>query len=93
MYVNHMFQTLCNRVLSLAGLFVSGLGLSLSKCFGPISDLLAKQFCSFVTYIRCAQRGDLTSLSEVIVISLQLILFTSTATFFCYLLGLVSHSF
>jgi len=33
------------------------------------------------------------SLSEVIVIFLQLILFASTAAFFCSLLGLVSHCF
>jgi len=34
-----------------------------------------------------------TSVSEVIVIFLQLILFANTAAFFCSLLGLVSHSF
>jgi len=32
-----------------------------------------------------------TSVSEVIVIFLQLILFANTAAFFCSLLGLVSH--
>jgi len=34
-----------------------------------------------------------TSVSEVIVIFLQHILFANTAAFFCSLLGLVSHSF
>jgi len=34
-----------------------------------------------------------TSVSEVIVIFLQLILFGNTAAFFCSLLRLVSHSF
>jgi len=34
-----------------------------------------------------------TSMSEVIVIFLQLSLFTNTAAFFCSLFGLVSHSF
>jgi len=34
-----------------------------------------------------------TSVSEVIVIFLQLILLAKTAAFFCSLLGLVSHSF
>jgi len=34
-----------------------------------------------------------TSVSEVIVIFLQLIVFANTAAFFCSLLGLVSHSF
>ena len=35
----------------------------------------------------------MTSVSEVIVIFLQLILFANTAAFFCSLLGLVSHTF
>ena len=34
-----------------------------------------------------------TSVSEVIVVLLQLILFANTAAFFCFLPGLVSHSF
>jgi len=34
-----------------------------------------------------------TSVSEVIVIFLQLILFANTTAFFCSLLGLVSHCF
>ena len=34
-----------------------------------------------------------TSVSEVIVILLQLIPFVNTAAFFCSLLGLVSHSY
>jgi len=34
-----------------------------------------------------------TSVSDVIVIFLQLILFENTDAFFSYLLGLVSHSF
>jgi len=34
-----------------------------------------------------------TSVSEVIVTFLQLILFANIATFFYYLLGLASHSF
>jgi len=34
-----------------------------------------------------------TSVSEVIVILLQLITFVNTAAFFCSLLGLVSHSY
>jgi len=35
----------------------------------------------------------MTSVSEVIVTFLQLILFANTDAFFCSLLGLVSHSF
>jgi len=65
-----------------------GLGLSLSKCFGPISGLHKKlfyniesnAFFSFVT--RFVVLTAVTSVSEVIVIFLKLILFANTAALF-----------
>jgi len=78
-------------------------GLSLSKYVGPISGLHTKFFYSINSYVCFLSwrrfvvlAADLlctTSVSEVIVIFLHLILFANTAAFFYSLLGLVSHSF
>jgi len=76
-----------------------GSGLSLSKYFGLISGLHTKRFCSirsndfFLSWGRFVVLTAVTSVSEVIVIFFQLILFANTAAFFFSLVGLVSHSF
>jgi len=65
-----------------------GSGLSLSKYFVPISGLHAKLFYNimsndvFLSWRRFVVLIAVTSLSEVIVIFLQLILFANTAAFF-----------
>jgi len=75
-----------------------GSGLSLSKCFGPISGTHTQVFIPFEVTIFLSSSTfvlitGVTSVSDVIVIFLQLIPFENTAAFFCSLLGLVSHSF
>jgi len=90
------------RVVSRAGIFGPvrpGSGFSLSKYFGPISGLLSK-FCYniksndlFISWRIFVLLTEVTSVSEVIVIFLQLILFANTAALFYSLLGLVSHCF
>jgi len=73
-----------------------GSGLSLSKYFGPISGLHTKRFYHiksndffdfFVSWRRFVVLTAVTSVSEVILIFLQLILFANTAAFFYSLLG------
>ena len=79
--------------------FGPGSGLSLSKCFGPISGLHAKTFYDiqskdvFISWCRFVVLTTVTSMSEVIGTFLQLILFENTAAFFCSSLGLVLHCF
>jgi len=64
-----------------------------------ISDLHTKLFYNiqgndfFLSWRRFVVLTAVTSVSEVIMICLQLILFANTAAFFSFLLGLVSHSF
>ena len=75
-----------------------GSGLSLSKCFRSILGVDTKLFITFRVTIFCFPDTffvltTVTSVSEVILNFLQLILFASTATFFCSVFGLVSHSF
>jgi len=78
-----------------------GSGLSLSKYFGLISDLHTKLFYGirstgndfFLSWSRFVVLTAVTSVSEVIVISLELILFANTAALYSSLLGLVSHTF
>ena len=79
-----------------------GSGLSLSKYFGPISGLHTKLFYNiksndffdfFVSWRRFVVLTAVTSVSEVILMFLQLILFANTAAFFYSLLGWVSHCF
>jgi len=88
------------RVMSARAFRVGpGSGLSLSKYFGPISGLHTKLFYNmksydfFLSWRRLVVLTAVTSVSEVIVIFLQLILFANTAAFFYSLLGLVSHCF
>jgi len=82
-----------------------GSGLSLSKCFVPISGRHTKllvtflitifflSWCTFVVPTMVSKSAcKVTSVSEVIVTFLQLILSASTGSFFCSLVGLVSHS-
>ena len=79
--------------------FRPGSSLSLSECFGPISGLHTQGFYTirsndfFLSWSIFVLLTVVTSMSEVIVIFLQLILFANIAAFFCSLLGLVSHSF
>jgi len=74
-------------------------GLILSKFFGPISSLHTKRFYNitsndfFLSWRRFVVLTAVTSVSEVIAIFLQLILFANTAVFFHSLLGFVSHCF
>jgi len=72
-----------------------GSGLSLSKYFGPtyktFYDMKSNDF--FPSWRRFAVLAAVTSVSEVIVIFLKLILFANTAAFFYFLLELVSHTF
>ena len=88
-----------HRVVSRAGLFGSGSGLSLSKCFGPISGLHTELFYNiqsndfFLSWCTFVVLTAVISVSKVIVIFLQPILFENTATLCCSLLGLVSHCF
>jgi len=76
----------------------SGSGLSLSKCFWPISGLHTQvcytiQSNDFFSWRAFVLLTAVTFVGEVIVIFLQQILFANTDAFFCSLLGLVSHSF
>jgi len=72
-----------------------GSGLSLSKYFGSAD----KTFCNiksndfFLSWCRFVVLTAVTSVSEVIVIFLQLILFANAAAFIYSLLGLVSDCF
>jgi len=77
-------------------------GWSLSKYFESISGLHTKLFYSiksndifdfFLSWRRVVVLTAVTSVSEVIVIFLQLILFANTAAFFYSLLGWVSYCF
>ena len=83
------------RVVSLAG---PGSGLSLWKCFGTISGPHTQVFYTtrsndlFRFWSAFVLLTVVTSVSEVIVIFLQPILFANTAAFFCSLLGFVSHT-
>ena len=76
-----------------------GSGLSLSKYFELIESLHTKLFHSiksndlFLPWCRFVMFTTVTSVSEVIVIFLQLMLFVNTAAFFYSLLRLVPHSF
>ena len=75
-----------------------GSGLSLSKCFRPILGRHTEFFYNirindlFLSWNAFVMLTPVTSVSEVIVIFLQLFLFANTAAFFYSLLGLVSHS-
>ena len=72
---------------------MSGSGLSLPKCFGPISSLHAKLFDNiqsnnfFLSLSTSVMLTAVSSVSEVIEIFLQLILFANTAAFFCSRVG------
>ena len=76
--------------LSRTELFGSGraLGLSLSKCFGPISGLHTKPFYNiqnrdvFLSLCKFFRLTTVTSVSEVIVIFLKPLLFANTSAFF-----------
>jgi len=76
-----------------------GSGIRLSKYFRPISGLDAKLFCNnqcpdtFLWWLAFVVFTTVISVGEVNVIYLQLILIANTAAFFCFLLGLDSHSF
>ena len=78
---------------------MSGSGLSLPKCFVPISSLHAKFFYNiqsnnfFLSLSTFVMLTAVSSVSEVIEIFLQLVLFANTAAFYCSRLGLVSRSF
>jgi len=77
----------------------SEFGLKFVKMIGPISGLHTKLFYSsqsndfFLSWRTRVVFTAVTSVNEVIVIFLQLILFANTAAFFCSLLRLVSHYF
>jgi len=88
------------RVMSGQAFWVSlGSGLSLSKYFSPVLGLHTKLFYNIksndflLSWHRFVVLTAVTSVSEVIVIFLQLILFANTVAFFYSLLGIVSHSF
>jgi len=72
-----------------------GSGLSLSKISGLHTKLLynIKSNDFFLSWRRFVALTAVTSVSEVIAIFLQLILFANAAAFFYSLLGLVSHCF
>ena len=95
MQVKHLQWNFCHGAeLCLAG---PDSGLSLSKYFGPTSGLHTKHFYNMKSYDffllwRRLALTAVTSVSEVTVIFLQLILSANTAAFFYYLLGLVSHA-
>ena len=85
------------RVICLAGLFGSGRARVWVRL--NISSLHTKLFHNiksndlFLSWRRFVVLTAITSVSEVIVSFLQLILFANTAAFFYSLLGLVSHCF
>ena len=70
----------------------SGSGLSLSKYFGPAYKTFFLSNDFFLSWRKFVVLTAVTSVSEVIVIFLQLTLFANTAAFFYCLLGLISHS-
>ena len=82
-------------IISLAGLFGSARALSLSKYFGPayktFYNIKSNDF--FLSWRRFVVLNTVTSVSELIVISVQVIMFANTAAFFYSLLDLVSHCF
>jgi len=63
-----------------------------SPLVGPYTHAIQSNdfFLSWSTFVVLA---GVTSVSEVVVIFLELILYANTAAFFCSLLGLISHSF
>jgi len=85
-----------SRVVSRAGVFGSGqVGLKLSKYFGPAYKTFynIQNNGIFLSWRTFTGFTAVASVSEVIVIFLQLILFANTAAFFCSPLRLVSHPF
>jgi len=85
------------RVINLAGFSGrAGLGLKFVKIFRACIQnffITLKSNDFFLSWRRFVVLTAVTSVSEVIVIFLQLILFANTAAFFYSLLGLVSHCF
>jgi len=82
--------TTCLKVVTTPGISL-GFYKTLSQFFGSaflyLSNDLFRWWRRFVVFTA------MTSVNEVIVIFLQLILFANTAAFFCSLLGLVSPAF
>jgi len=74
--------------------FRAGLGLSFSK-YSDLTKLFynIKSNDFFLSWRRFVVLTAVTSVGEVIVIFLQIILFANTAAFFYSLLGLVPHCF
>jgi len=73
-----------------------GPGLSFSKYFGPAYKTFCVALIATIFFFRDVDplcSPGVTSVSEVIVIFLHLILFANTAAFFHSLLGLASHYF